>query len=381
MRDFTLISDALAGAAASGEPVVLATVVHTEGSTYRRAGARMLLRRDGTTVGAVSGGCLEADIAARVDDLLAAGRPELVTYDTRSGEDLIWGLGLGCNGRVDVLLEPVAGEALARASELHARCGDLTAPVALTTVIAVDGEAGARIGDRLMITEDGRPVALGLVLAAAAPELLADAREALAAGRSALRAYGALVVVHEVIAPPPSLLVCGAGADAVPLARLAAGLGWRVAIVDHRPNHARADRFPGATVSLLAGDFAENARGVDAAVVMSHNYERDLGYVRELVAAGVPYVGVLGPRRRTERLVDDLGMDAADAARLHGPVGLDIGAETSDEIAVSIIAEIQAVRTGRHGGQLRERAGAIHDDVETFEAATTPHPLGARRVV
>ncbi|HEX8431998.1 MAG TPA: XdhC family protein [Longimicrobium sp.] len=380
MRDFALISDALAASAASGGSVVLATVVHTEGSTYRRAGARMLLRADGSTVGAVSGGCLEADLAARVDDLLAAGRPELVTYDTRSDEDLIWGLGLGCNGRVDVLLEPVAGDALARARDLHARCAELTAPVALSTVIAVDGEAGARIGDRLMVTEDGRTVMIGLA-SDAAPELVADAREALAAGRSALRAYGALVVVHEVVAPPPSLLVCGAGADAVPLATLAAGLGWRVAIVDHRPNHARADRFPGGTVSLLAGDFSEHARGIDAAVVMSHNYERDLAYVRELVAARVPYVGVLGPRRRTERLVDDLGMDAADAARLHGPVGLDIGAETSDEIALSIIAEIQAVLTGRDGGQLRTRPGAIHDDAATFEASVAPHPLGARCVV
>ena len=361
MRDVALIAHALADAEARGEPVVLATVVRTEGSTYRRAGARMLLRRDGTTVGVVSGGCLEADLAARVDDLLAAGRPELVTYDTRSDEDLVWGLGLGCNGRVDVLLEPLGREAVARAARVHAWCRDVSAPAVLTTVIAAD--AGARVGDRVMVTESGGHAALGLDLDAAPPELLADAWEALAARSSTVRAYGAIEVVHEVVAPPISLLVCGAGVDAVPLVRLAVGLGWRVTVSDHRSGHARPDRFPGAAVRHLDGDVAaaDLARGCDAAVVMSHHYERDVLYVQALLAASVPYVGVLGPRRRTERMVAELGVSDADAARLYAPVGLDIGAETPDEIALAIVAEVQAVKAGRAGGPLRQRPGGIHD--------------------
>src|SRR5215207_9892031 len=229
VRDFTLMADALADADARGEPVVLATVVRTEGSTYRRPGARMLLRRDGTSVGAVSGGCLKADLAARVDEVLAAGQPELVIYDTRSAEDLVWGLGLGCNGRVDVLLEPLAGDALVRARLLHARCRDLTRPAVLTTVITVDGEGRLRVGDRLLLLEDGEAVPWGITLPSAPSELVAGARQALAARRSAVRAYGpachdvsGLEVVHEVVSPPLSLLVYGAGADAIPLVRLAA---------------------------------------------------------------------------------------------------------------------------------------------------------------
>lgn len=372
MRDVALIAGALADAASRGEAVVLATVVRTEGSTYRRPGARMLLRRDGGTVGAVSGGCLESDLAARVSDLLAAGRPELVTYDTRSDEDLVWGLGLGCNGRVDVLLEPLAGESMVRATRVHALCRDLTVPAVLATVVAAD--AGTRLGDRVLVTESGAPIAHGLDLDAAPPELVADAREALAAGRTVVRAYGTLEVVHEVVSPDLSLLVCGAGVDAVPLARLARGLGWRVTVVDHRPDHARADRFPGADVRHLDVEAraADLPRGCDAAVVMSHHYERDRAYVRALLDADVPYIGVLGPRRRTDRMMAVLGVSEADAARLHAPIGLDIGAETPDEIALAIVAEVQAVTSGRLGGSLRERPGGIHDRTPTIVPAVEP---------
>ena len=375
MRDVTLIVDALAEAEARGEQVVLATVARTEGSTYRRAGARMLILRGGRTIGAVSGGCLEADLAARVDDLLAAGRPELVTYDTRAEDDLVWGLGLGCNGRVDLLLEPLAGHAIARARALYTRCRDLSAPAILTTVIAApvggESEASPRVGDRALLTASGETIWSGLTPDSVSPRLVADAREALVTRRSTLRVYGpvrddapGLEVLHEVMAPPIALIVCGAGTDAVPLVRLAVGLGWRVTVSDHRPDYARPDRFAGATVVLLDRDAPAiehpTGCGCDAAVVMSHNYERDLLQLRALVVSGVPYVGVLGPRRRTERMLADIGMSDAEAARVHAPIGLDIGAETPDEIALAIVSEVQAAQAGRRGGPLRERAGGIH---------------------
>ncbi len=374
MRDITLIAEALAAAESRREEVVLATVVRTEGSTYRRAGARSLIWRGGRSIGAVSGGCLEADIAARVDDLLASGRPELVTYDTRAGDDLVWGLGLGCNGRVDVLLEPLAGEAIARAHALYRRCSDLMAPAVLATMIATSangaGTAGPRVGDRLLLTAGGDEFTSGLTLDADTGRLVAEAREVLATGRSAIRGYGSVrdgapefEVLHEVIAPPVALLVCGAGADAVPLVRLATELGWSVTVADHRPDYARPDRFPGATVLLLDGAVAIERRtgpGPDAAVVMAHNYARDMAQVTALLAAGVPYVGVLGPRRRTERMLAEIGASDTDRTRVYAPVGLDIGAETPDEIALAIIAEVQAVRTGRRGAPLRERDSGIH---------------------
>ena len=375
MRDVALIAEALAAADAAREQVVLATVVRTEGSTYRRAGARSLIRRGGRTIGAVSGGCLEADLAARVDDLLAAGRPELVTYDTRAGDDLVWGLGVGCNGRVDVLLEPLAGEGIARAHTLYTWCRDLIAPAVLTTVIAVpagsDSVAGPRVGDRFLLTANGEPISSGLTLDFATQRVIADARDALSTRRSAVRAYvqtrdgaGGLEVLHEVIAPPIARLVCGGGADAVPLVRIANGLGWSVTVSDHRPEYARSERFPGATALLLDRDEHvveyPPGRGCDAAVVMAHNYARDLAQLRALLAAGAPYVGVLGPRRRTERMLAELGASDAEMARVHAPIGLDLGAETPDEIALAIVAEVQAVLAGRRGAPLRERDGGIH---------------------
>ena len=376
MRDFALIADALAEADARAESVVLATVVRTEGSTYRRAGARMVLRRDGTMLGAVSGGCLEADLAARVADLLDARLPRLVTYDNRSDEELVWGLGLGCNGRVDILLEPLGGEELARAARVHAWCRDVSAPVVLATVIAAEPGSGARIGDRLAVSESSGELAFGLENGPAARDLVADAWDALADRRSSVRSYGLVEVVHEIVMPPIALLVCGAGMDAVPLVRLATGLGWRVTVVDHRPGYVRADRFHGAIVRLVADDDPSDATAAaDAAVVMAHHYERDRERVRALLAAGVPYVGVLGPRRRTVRMIEELGITEEDAARLYAPVGLDIGAETPDEIALAIVAEIQGVRSGRRGGPLRERSGGIHDG--TPAAALTPAPAGS----
>jgi xanthine/CO dehydrogenase XdhC/CoxF family maturation factor len=377
MRDVVKIADALADAHARGEPAVLATVVRTEGSTYRRAGARMLLRRGGLTVGAVSGGCLEADIAARVDALLADGRPRLVTYDGRAAEDLVWGLGLGCDGRVDVLLEPLAGDALAGARALYARCRELTAPAVLTKVIAVttaQDDHHPRVGDWLLLTADGVVASSDPMHAFGPPVVLEDARGVLESRRPAVRSYGptrglggAIEVLHEPIAPPISLLVCGAGADALPLVHVALGLGWRVSVADHRPDHARPDRFAGADVfvhdrSAAAIDALVDRR-CDAAVVMSHHYECDAIQVRALLMAGVPYVGILGPRRRTERMIAELGAHGQAATRLYAPVGLDIGAETPEEIAIAVVAEVQAVRAGRRGGMLRDRAGPIHPEI------------------
>ena len=375
MRDVAVIVAALADAAAHDEPVVLATVVRTDGSTYRRAGARMLVHADGRTAGAVSGGCLESDIMARVDGLLAARRPEIVSYSGRSADEPVWGLGAGCNGRVDVLLEPLLGDALTRALALHVRCSDLTERAALTTVIGTSHTGGtggapeARVGDRLMLTSDDELVSFGIDPEAVSPELIEDAKHARTTGESTLCEYGAtrrgaprLELFHEAVIPPLSLWIYGAGADAGAVVRAAAQLGWRVTIVDHRPEMAAGPRFPGVTVRRDARGTpsSEVPLGCDAAVVMAHDFELDSRRVRALLAADLPYVGVLGPRERTERMLEGLDLDHAATARLYAPVGLDVGAETPEEIALAIIAEVQAVKAGRRGASLRERAGRIH---------------------
>jgi xanthine/CO dehydrogenase XdhC/CoxF family maturation factor len=296
MHELDRLRLALADAAARGEPALLATVVGVEGSTYRGAGARMVVRADGTRVGAVSGGCLEADIVARAADLLAARASDTVHYDTRNSGDDVLGLGLGCQGVLDVRLESLDGDALARA-----------------------------------IDE------------------LAELRE-----RTAVR-----------------LLVCGGGTDAVPVVRLAALVGWLVTVVDHRPSFATDERFPGAERVVCvnaAEDPSALARAIPldrfaAALVMAHSAAHDRASLHALLGVrSLRYLGVLGPRRRTLELLEGVASpDGTLPPHLHAPVGLDIGAETPEEIALAIVSECAAVLAGREPRSLRDREGAIHE--------------------
>lgn len=344
MRDIDQIRDALAEALAGGESVVLATVMSVEGSVYRGAGARMLVRANGQTMGAVSGGCLEADVVARAPDVLAAGVPELVHYDTRASDDVVLGLGLGCQGVIDLLLEPLAGEALAQAFGMYERVAKRRDVVALLTVI--EEGVGFPIGTRLLLDENGQPFEGELSLAP------------VTAG-----------VRREEIAPAVRIVICGGGTDAVPLARLAKSMGWHVTVIDHRAAFATPARFAGVD-ALVRVNLTHDAALTDhvaidhrtMGVVMAHSAAHDRAYLHAMLAAGASYIGVLGPRRRTIEL---LGADIMDAGaelplNVHSPAGLDLGAETPDEIALAIVAEIAAVSTGRSGGMLRDRPGPIH---------------------
>ena len=346
MRDIDQIREALTVAHARGESLVLATVMSVEGSVYRGAGARMVVRADGQTVGAVSGGCLEADVVARAPDVRIAGLPELVRYDTRASDDVVLGLGMGCQGIIDLLLEPLGGATLERAMSMYDRIARRRDPVTLLTVIR--SEPGLPIGSRLLVDERGAGIEGEVALLG--------------------RDEG---VCREEIAPAVSIVVCGGGTDAIPLARLAKVMGWHVTVIDHRAAFATTQRFPGVDAivcaNLLDDDAALSARvQLDQrtmAVVMAHSASHDRAYLRAMVSAGASYIGVLGPRRRTlELLGASITTDDAELPpNVHSPVGLDLGAETPDEIALAIVAEIAAVSTGRSGGMLRQRRGPIHE--------------------
>ncbi len=379
MSELPALARRLAEAAAHGGELALATVVAAEGSTYRRAGAWMIVGRDGAPSGQVSGGCLEADLAERAAAVLARGAPELAAYDTRDPADLVWGLGLGCQGVVRILIEPLAGDRLRRLAELMARAAGLDEPAVLLTVLADAGEPG-RIGERLLVTAAAVDSTAVSAEAAGLPgEIVRDARESLRAGAAAaVRTYGGIELAVEPLPPRTRLVLCGAGEDAVPLARLAGELDWRVLVVDHRPAFARRERFPGAEVLQLdrprdlAGRLGPLHRRT-AAVVMSHHVERDVGYAAALLPLGLPYLGLLGPRARGERVLATVRALAADRGAaapataadreppmVFAPVGLDIASETPQEIALSIVAEISAVLAGRGGGHLRDQAVPIH---------------------
>jgi xanthine dehydrogenase accessory factor len=298
MHELDRIRGALAEAASRGESAVLATVVEVDGSTYRGAGARMVVRADGTTIGAVSGGCLEADIVARAKELMPTGHSELVHYDTRASDDVVLGLGLGCQGVVDVRLDALSDDAL-----------------------------------QVAISE------------------LAELR-----ARSAVR-----------------VLVCGAGTDAIPVVRLAAMTGWLVTVVDHRPSFATAERFPEAErvvcVNATRGDGALAASvdlgAMHAAVVMAHAAVHDRANLHALLELDrLRYIGVLGPRRRTMELLEGASVVVPGEIppNVYAPVGLDLGAETPEEIALAIVGEIAAVLADRSAVSLRERGGPIHED-------------------
>ncbi|MFL5620631.1 MAG: XdhC family protein [Gemmatimonadaceae bacterium] len=297
MHELDRIRLALVDAADRGEAAVLATVVSVDGSTYRGAGARMVVRADGSAIGAVSGGCLEADIVARSVEVLASGTLEIAHYDTRSSDDGVLGLGMGCQGVIDVELAPLVGDALR-----------------------------------------------------AEIERLVELR-----ARNAVR-----------------LLVCGAGADAIPVVRLAAMTGWLVTVVDHRPSFATTERFPDAErvirldASQTDGTLASAVRldEFSAAVVMGHAATYDSARLHELLGVrGLRYLGVLGPRRRTMELLESAPGIAPGTLppNVYAPIGLDIGAETPEEIALAIVSECAAALAARTPVSLRDRGGPIHE--------------------
>jgi xanthine dehydrogenase accessory factor len=269
----------------SGSRGVLVTVVRTHGSTYRRAGARAVIGEDGTLAGAISGGCLERDLGERLSVWLADMTPRLVTYDSSRSDDLIFGLGLGCRGMLDLLIEPFDPQHPPRlVTDFHWKG---TEPVEWTTILP-NGES-----------------------------------------------------MIEIFRPPRSILIFG-GVDAEPVAQLARTIGWRVEVTKPRAPF--------------------DAHGFDAAVVMTHNFERDTGILRQLLASTIPYIGLLGPKSRGDELLAKIG--AARDSRLHSPIGLDLGAETPEEIALSIVAELQAVFERRSARSLRELETPIHETVD-----------------
>jgi xanthine dehydrogenase accessory factor len=272
----------------------------------------MLIRKDGVSVGAISGGCLEKDVAAHAEQVRATAKPRLVTYDLTAEDDKPWGLGMGCNAMLDVLLEPL-GAAVPEWLIGLARAEGARETVALATRIT-----GEPLGEHTLRTV-----------------------------RNGERTHAEAGVLQEVIQPPIALVVCGDGPDAEPMLAMADPMGW----------HARAVKKDESVGALDART---------AAIVMTHNYGRDLDLLGALLPSAAGYVGVLGPRTRTERLLADLGARGAkpaspQLARLHAPVGLDIGAERPNEIALAVAAEIQAAFAQREGGSLGARRGPIHD--------------------
>jgi xanthine dehydrogenase accessory factor len=369
MSETAEVLEAISSFDAEGRKIALATIVGVTGSTYRRPGARLLVAEDGKMVGNLSGGCLEGEVHGVAQIVMESGESRLELYDLTADDEVVWGWGLGCNGAIEVFIEP-ADKAVELAGAIR-RAIDEERPVVAATVLE-SSAPGVEPGARLLVEANG---SFDGTLGRDADDqaIAAESLRSLAAGETVARevalSEGTARIFFESIEPPPRLMICGAGHDSIPVAAVAAGLGWRVVVVDDRESLLNSERFPGAQtfVNCPPAEVAA-AANVDErtyVVVMSHNYLRDKDYLRALYGSRAAYVGMLGPKARLERLLSDLATEGVtptdeELARIHGPAGLDIGAEGPEEIAAAIVAEIMALARGRRAGFLRDRNEPIH---------------------
>ena len=370
MKEIKNILIAFDEAQKQGKKTALATVVHVEGSSYRRAGARMLITEDGRLTGAISGGCLEGDALRKALLVMMQQKSMLVTYDTMDEDDATLGIGLGCNGIIQVLIEPID---LATENNPIAFLKEITAQrqsSVLVTLFSLQDKKNPQPGTCLLLKQDGSITGKVPFLQ---DILVQDARTAFEQQSISFKNYvtekESYTAFIEFLKPPISLIIIGAGNDVMPLVQMAGILGWESTVVDGRPNYAKKERFTSACQVLVAKP--ENVLDqltIDDQTVfllMTHNYNYDLAMLRALVSKEVVYVGSLGPRKKLDRMLKELadeGITLSEKQRsmIYGPVGLDIGAETPEEIALSILAEIKAVLVNKQGQSLRSASEEIH---------------------
>jgi xanthine/CO dehydrogenase XdhC/CoxF family maturation factor len=372
MKELKEIVKAYDAAVQSGKGVALASVVHLEGSSYRRPGARMLVNDEGELTGAISGGCLEGDALRKALYALSQQRSRLVSYDTSDEDDMTIGIQLGCAGVIQVLFEPIDPDKQDNPIQLIRKALAIRQEAVMVTLFNLSNKHADQPGTCLLMESNGN-ISGSIPIQGIGKFVMEDVLQAMRNKKSVFREYQAegisMTAFIEFLQPPISLVVVGAGNDAVPMMQIADTLGWDVRIVDGRNTHARPERFVAACQVLVSkpeavlDQLSMDARTVF--VMMTHNYNYDLSMLKALLPTQTPYIGMLGPKKKLDRMLDELrqeGMKLDDVmlSKVHGPTGLEIGAETPEEIALSIIAEIQAVVEGKAGGMLKHKADVIH---------------------
>jgi xanthine/CO dehydrogenase XdhC/CoxF family maturation factor len=370
MKEIRDILKAFDEAQKLGKQTALATVVHVEGSSYRRPGARMLIEDDGQLTGAISGGCLEGDALRKALLVMTEKRSRLVTYDTMDDDDAKFGVGLGCNGIIQVLIEPIDTADPDNPIQYLKAVNERRQKAVLITLFSLQDKKDIQYGTCLLLTENGNLIEHTPVLKEV---LIADVREALSNQTSSFKNYISndhnLTAFVEMIKPPLSVIIIGAGNDVMPLVDMADILGWETTVVDGRANYAKKERFVSACQVLVSKpEQVLEQIEIDEHTVfllMTHNYNYDMAMLKQLLQKNVSYIGMLGPKNKRERMLNELKDEGLiftpqQLSVLHSPVGLDIGAETSEEIALSILAEIKALFAGRDVQSLRTIKEVIH---------------------
>ncbi|WP_231460280.1 MULTISPECIES: XdhC family protein [unclassified Pedobacter] len=362
MKEIVDILDAYKEAVSTGKRAALATVVKVDGSSYRRPGARMLVTDDGNLTGAISGGCLEGDALRKALSAIHQGENKLIRYDTTDEDDAKFGVQLGCNGIVHILFEPIFAQDEINPIELLKAANASRENCVMATLFAMNDKQ--QPGSVMLFRENDSTDKLDSEIAGSVKN---DAFDVLKLKRSTMESYvvsgKTFDALLEFIPPPIQLVIAGAGNDAQPLAEMATFLGWEVVVVDGRQTHCTAQRFPKVSKTLvLKPEQLLHQLRIDeqtAFVLMTHNYNYDLALLGILLHSEARYIGTLGPKKKLLRMLEDLAQED-DAERVHGPIGLDIGAESPEEIAVSIVAEIKTVFTGASAMMLKEKKNPIH---------------------
>jgi len=345
----------------------LATVVKVHGSSYRSPGARMLITDDGRWVGSISGGCLEGDALRKARQAMTDNKSITVTYDTREDSNQNLGIGLGCNGIIDVFIEPLVPGDKNNPIQLFEGFENTKEPLALATVFV-----GSAIGEKMLMNAE-RNELRSFINPKLTEAVRYDLQSLFEIKKSTAKKYllsGEQVDVFvELVQPVISLIIFGGGFDARPVSELAKSLGWNVSVTDECVAHIAPVFFPTADkLSLCQREFIDRDFEITpytACVLMSHNYEYDRDVLVKLLKTNAPYIGILGPRKRFDKMQEEFSdrgiqLNEIDFHRIHSPIGLDIGAEAPDEIALSIISEIQSKFSNRSGGFLKYNSGPIH---------------------
>lgn len=369
MKEIDEIILAYEKASARNIKTALATVVHVEGSSYRRPGARMLVTESGELTGAISGGCLEGDALRKALLAIHEDRNKLVTYDTSNEDDAQFGVQLGCNGIIHILFEPIHAHSeqnpvtLLRMASAGRTCSVI---VTLFSLLNKENQPGTSylLHEGRNFINDKKPERI------LPPDLAHDAKTALDTQASTVKQYDHnLSAFIELVEPKLSLVIFGAGNDAIPLTQMANILGWNITVIDGRHTHINSQRFPLARKTMITkAESALEELLIDdrtAFVLMTHNYNYDLEILNQLSRKHCSYIGILGPKKKFMRMLDDLASNGLEIPRsamenIYSPVGLDIGAETAEEIALSIISEIKAVFSSGNAGFLRDKTESIH---------------------
>jgi xanthine/CO dehydrogenase XdhC/CoxF family maturation factor len=372
MKEIREIINAYNKAKKNKKRLALATLVHLNGSSYRRPGARMIVDEEGQLTGAISGGCLEGDALRKAVFCIHTQAPKLVVYDTSDEEDATIGIQLGCSGIIQVLFEPIDETDPLNPIELLKKAIQKRQNTVLVTLYAPKIKKGDIVGTSILLEESGEfhnNSSFQFV-----PEtLMQDIKETLMIKKSSFKSYQhndtTFNAFVSFISPPISLVIVGAGNDAIPLQSIAETLGWEVTIVDGRHTYAKIERFSSACQIIVSKpEQVLQQIPIDEKtvfVLMTHNYNYDYAILKALLDKNIPYIGALGPKKKLDNMITDLKaenifLNERQKNILYGPVGLELGAETPAEIALSITAEIMSVMNNKKGGSLRNLVTEIH---------------------